>query len=162
MAAQPRLRAYVRSLVFNHGDVDDIIQDVAIIGWEKFEQYDASRPFDAWLLGIARNLVYRYYETQKNKAMQLSETAIEKLEAIAFDTAGKADSLRDALDSCLQKLGRDDYEVVKLRYTAGANNRTVAERLDYSESKVSRLLNRVYAQLLLCIKQHVRLSEARS
>lgn len=65
LASQPRLRAYVRSMVFNPGDVDDLLQDVATIGWEKFGTFEPERPFDAWLLGIARNRVLQYFQAQK-------------------------------------------------------------------------------------------------
>jgi len=156
LATQPRLRAYVRSMVFNSGDVDDILQDVATIGWQRFATYDAARPFDAWLLGVARNLVFQYFDKQKNRSVLLSDEALQQLDAVAFDASGKANQLQDALETCLGKLAKDDYELVSLRYEGDTNNRVIAKQLKVSESKISRTLNRIYAQLLLCIKQQER------
>lgn len=156
LASQPRLRAYVRSMVFNSGDVDDLLQDVATIGWEKFATYDADRPFDAWLLGVARNRVLQYFETQKKRPAALSEETLHQLEGIAFNASEQADELQDALEICLAKLARPDHDLVSQRYETGATNRSVAKKLDISESKISRSLNRIYAQLLLCIKSQDR------
>ncbi|MBX2850364.1 MAG: sigma-70 family RNA polymerase sigma factor [Phycisphaeraceae bacterium] len=152
LASQPRLRAYVRSMVFNPGDVDDLLQDVATIGWERFASYDRDRPFDAWLLGVARNRVLQYFEAQKKRPNALSPETLTQLEGVAFDASEQADGLQEALEACLGKLARPDYDLVSQRYESGATNRSVAKQLAVSESKISRSLNRIYAQLLLCIK----------
>jgi len=160
LASQPRLRAYVRSMVFNPGDVDDLLQDVATIGWERYADYDRDRPFDAWLLGVARNRVLQYFETQKKRPNALSEETLHQLEAVAFTASENASELQDALESCLAKLARTDHDLVSKRYETGATNRSVARAFEVSESKISRTLNRIYAQLLLCIKQQEREAQA--
>lgn len=156
LASQPRLRAYVRSMIFNPGDVDDILQDVATIGWERFADYDQDRPFDSWLLGVARNRVLQYFESQKRRPNCLSPETLAQLESVAFRDSHQAGELQEALESCLGKLARDDYDLVSLRYETDATNRSVAKKLAVSESKISRGLNRIYAQLLLCIKSQGR------
>lgn len=156
LASQPRLRAYVRSMVFNAGDVDDILQDVATIGWERFADYDRDRPFDSWLLGVARNRALQYFESQRKRPNALSDETLKQLEGVAFNASEQAGELQEALDGCLGKLSRDDHELVSLRYETGQNNRSVAKKLDVSESKISRSLNRIYARLLLCIKAQGR------
>lgn len=156
LASQPRLRAYVRSMVFNAGDVDDLLQDVATIGWERFANYDRDRPFDSWLLGVARNRVLQYFEAQKKRPNALSAETLNQLESVAFNASEKANELQDALESCLGKLGGDDYHLVSQRYLPGATNRSIAKQLEVSESKISRSLNRIYATLLLCIKSQER------
>lgn len=156
LASQPRLRAYVRSMVFNPGDVDDLLQDVATIGWERFADYDRDRPFDSWLLGVARNRVLQYFEAQRKRPNALSDETLKQLESVAFTASGQANELQEALEGCLGKLARDDHDLVSLRYESGQNNRSVAKTLGVSDSKISRSLNRIYAQLLLCIKAHGR------
>ena len=156
LASQPRLRAYVRSMVYNAGDVDDILQDVATIGWERFGDYDRDRAFDSWLLGVARNRVLQYFESQKKRPNCLSPETLAQLESVAFRDSDQAGELQEALESCLSKLAREDYDLVSMRYESGATNRSVAKKLDVSDSKISRGLNRIYAQLLLCIKSQGR------
>lgn len=156
MAVQPRMRAYVRMMIYNASDVNDILQDVAAVGWQKYEQYDPGRPFEAWVMGIVRNCVLEYMREQGRLASPLSNEAIELIESTAIEASSSASGMEDALETCLGKLSADDHLLVRARYEASETNRSVAKRLGKSEPTVSRALNRIYAQLLLCIKQQQR------
>lgn len=156
MAVQPRLRAYARIMIYNPSDVNDLLQEVATIGWQKYEQYDASRSFDAWIMGIARNCVFEYMRDQGKRACPLTSEAIELLESEAVDTSTSASDIEQALDICLRKLSAKDHRLVRTRFEQSETNRGVSKLLGLSEATVSRTLNRIYAQLLLCIKQQER------
>lgn len=156
MAAQPRLRAYLRMLIYNPSDLNDVMQEVAAIGWKKYSQFDTARSFEAWLLGIARNCVFDYIRDQNKRASPLTTEVMELLESEAEDASASAPELLDALDACLGKLATDDYRLVRARFEKEQTNRGVAKLLNLGESTVSRSLNRIYAQLLLCIKRQER------
>lgn len=156
MAAQPRLRSYLRMLIYNPSDVNDLMQEVAAIGWKKFKDFDTARSFDAWLLGIARNCVFEYVRDQSKRASPLTNDVIELLESEAQDASASATEMLDALDSCLGKLSAGDYRLVRARFDKALTNRAVSKLLNLGESTVSRSLNRIYAQLLLCIKRQER------
>jgi RNA polymerase sigma-70 factor (ECF subfamily) len=162
MAVQPRMRAYVRMMIYNPSDVNDILQEVAAVGWQKYGQFDPTRSFDAWVMGIVRNCVLEYMREQGKRACPLSNEAIELLESEAVEASSSASHLDDALENCLGKLAADDHLLVRTRFETTETNRSAAKRLGMSESKVSRALNRIYAQLLLCIKQQQRTLGARS
>eukprot|EP00752_Nemacystus_decipiens_P010738 g9560.t1 len=116
MASQPRLRAYLRMLVYNPSDVNDLMQEVAAIGWKKYSQFDADRSFEAWLLGIARNCVFEYAREQGKRASPLTHEVIELLEVEAQQASSSASTVLDALDSCLGKLAADDYRLIRARF----------------------------------------------
>ena len=61
LQAQHALGGFVFLHVPDHHLADDIIQEVAELAAERFEQYDQSRPFIAWLIGIARNRIAQAY-----------------------------------------------------------------------------------------------------
>ena len=52
--AQPTVSAFIGSLVREIRDRDDVLQDVAVAFMSSFASYDATRPFMAWVIGIAR------------------------------------------------------------------------------------------------------------
>ena len=156
MTAQPRLRAYVRMMVYNPSDVNDILQNVATVGWQKYGQYDPARSFDAWVMGIARNCVFEYLREQGRRANPLTNEVIELLEAEATEASSSATELEEALDTCLGKLSADDHRLVSTRFEKTQTNRGVSKLLNMSEATVSRALNRIYAQLLICIKKQQR------
>ena len=47
-AAQPDLSRYVYSMVRDRDAVDDVMQDLAVALWKKFDDYDPDRPFLPW------------------------------------------------------------------------------------------------------------------
>lgn len=156
VAVQPRLRAYIRMMIFNPSDVGDILQETVAAGWESYSTYDQDRPFDAWMMGIARNRILEYQRDQKRRAHPLSAEVLELIESEAGDLEDAATLIEDALESCLGKLNAEDYQLVSTRYEKSQSNREAAEHLGMSESTVSRALSRIYARLLICIKQHQR------
>jgi len=53
---QHHLHMYIRSLVPNFSDADDLLQEVAATAWKKYESFDSEKSeFKSWLFGIARN-----------------------------------------------------------------------------------------------------------
>lgn len=159
VAVQPRLRAYIRMMIFNPSDVGDILQESVAAGWEHYDQYDPARPFDSWMMGIARNRIHEYQRAQKKRALPLSQDVLEKIESEADDLDQTVAQIEDALDSCLNKLSAEDYQLVQTRYGRADSNRQASKLLGLSESTVSRALSRIYARLLICIKQHQRRPE---
>ena len=164
LASQPRLRAYVRSMVFNAGDVDDLLQDVATIGWERFADYDRDRPFDSWLLGVARNRVLQYFEAQKKRPNALSTETLQQLEAVAFNASQQADDLQDAeadpLLLCIalserenlwisarRVLSEEVYAAMWLRYVEDMSINDVAAVMDRTVSWTKVNLLRARKQL---------------
>ena len=156
VAVQPRLRAYIRMMIFNPSDVGDVLQETVAAGWEHYSQYDPARPFDAWMMGIARNRIFEYQRDQKKHAHPLNQEVLELIESEADDLDETTTQIEDALESCLSKLSAEDYQLVQTRYERAESNRQVSKLLGLSESSVSRALSRIYARLLICIKQHGR------
>ena len=81
---------------------------------------------------------------------------LELIESEADDLEETTSQIEDALESCLGKLSAEDYHLVQTRYERAETNRQASKLLGISEPTVSRALSRIYARLLICIKQHQR------
>jgi len=53
-AHEPAVRAFVRSLVPMVADANDVMQEVAVVLWQKFGEYATSEDFRRWAFGVAR------------------------------------------------------------------------------------------------------------
>ena len=53
-AHEPALRTFVRSLVPLVADANDVMQEVAVVLWQKFGEYESSEDFRRWAFGVAR------------------------------------------------------------------------------------------------------------
>ena len=51
---EPALRTFVRSLLPSRGDASEVMQEVAVVLWQKFAEFDTTRDFRKWAFGVAR------------------------------------------------------------------------------------------------------------
>jgi len=51
---EPALRTFVRSLLPSLADASEVMQEVAVVLWQKFAEFDATRDFRKWAFGVAR------------------------------------------------------------------------------------------------------------
>lgn len=151
---QPKLRAYIRSLVFNPSDVDDILQDVAVIAIEKSDNYDPSRPLSAWVFGIAKNRVLKYFEKQNRQKLYFSTELVDAITVAAECESPDSDSL-DMLKNCMEKVDPEKRELLRRRHEPGITARQLAQEIGYTDTRISRLLNSLYKLLMNCMRQHL-------
>jgi len=53
-AYEGAVRAFVRRLVPTRTGADDVLQDVSVVLWEKFESFRDGADFRAWAFGVAQ------------------------------------------------------------------------------------------------------------
>ncbi|WDI43826.1 sigma-70 family RNA polymerase sigma factor [Bremerella sp. P1] len=151
---QPKLRAYIRSLVYNPSDVDDILQNVAVAAIENADKCDPNRSIDAWVFGIAKNKVLKYLERSKRQKLTFSTEVVEALTESASNEDNQAELL-ESLQSCLDKLDNDKRDMLVRRHRSGVTAREIAREFGYSDSKISRMLNGLYASLMKCMQRQL-------
>ncbi len=150
---QPRIYGYVRSLLFQKSDADDVMQETASVLWKKFDQFERGTHFDRWAMRVAFNQVryFRQKKARESKRLQFSDTLVEILAEEAEEMTDQTEEMAGALASCVRKLPDKDRQLVAWRFEEGATNRSLSKRIAKSESVVSRNLSRIYESLMRCI-----------
>src|SRR3954449_9023423 len=69
----------VAALVPNVADAEDIVQQTALVLWEKFEAYDPSLPFTPWACGFALNKARQWVERRQRWLVLLENGLAEEL-----------------------------------------------------------------------------------
>lgn len=160
---QPRIYGYIRSLVFQKADADDILQETSSVLWRKFDEFEKDSRFDRWAFRVAYHQV-RYFRQKKAREAQrllFSDDVFELISNDAPKILETTDETAAALERCLRKLDRKDQRLVACRFEPGATNREVAKKLGKSESVVSRALSRIYESLMRCIALQLKFDEQR-
>jgi RNA polymerase sigma-70 factor (ECF subfamily) len=152
LSCQPRIFAYIRSLVLSRADADDVLQETALVLWEKFDQYEPGTHFDRWAFRIAYFQVKVLRQNKARDRLQFGDSVFERLASHMAMDGYRLEGRQDALDQCLAELPADDRDLIRQRYRAGATNREVAHACGRSESVISRALNRIRIALLRCIE----------
>jgi RNA polymerase sigma-70 factor (ECF subfamily) len=156
---EDRLRAFLRMLVRDRTDYDDLWQAVALTLWRRFDSYDDSRPFGPWARGVALREVLSSRRRSYRSPIPLSDTVIDAL-CIEFDrqVPNKGDMSRRlrALEKCVGQLPPKSRSMLELRYQETRSMASIADALSSTAAAVQRALSRVRARLAECIAREVR------
>ncbi len=152
---QPRLRAFIRSLVFDPTDVDDILQEVAVIAIENADRYDHAWPLQGWIIGIAKKRILKYYESRKRQAYCFDPATVESLSEIAVQPTSRRTDALEMLQDCLSKLDDERRELLLRRHSPGVTARALAQEIGYTDTRMSRLINGLYVSLMKCVQQQM-------
>ena len=154
--AEPIVRIYIASAVGQSHLIDDIVQEVATIVTEKFEDYDPAFEFSRWALGIARNRVSKSIRTKMRDRHVFSSEMIDELADIVAELQPEAEARKAALRDCLEGLKGRTRRIIEMRYQWGREVQKIAEELGMSRVAASAVLMRGRRALGDCIESRLR------
>ena len=153
--AKPAVSAYVRSVVRNHHDAEDVIQSTVSRIAKRFDDYDPSKPFVAWALGFARYTVMEYRTKNHRKPLLLAEDALDALAGAIEAEAGHVDERYQALEHCIERLSDKQRSVLTQRYREDKTRQQIAAQFDVKENTISVMLRRIRHALADCVTQRL-------
>jgi RNA polymerase sigma-70 factor (ECF subfamily) len=160
LKAEPVLRGYVMAACRNAASADDIVQQTSTVLWERFSDYDESRPFNAWAVGIARLEVLKWRQKLARSKEHPSPEALELLAETAVEHADEIAEQRAHLGDCLGRLTDRSRHVLKLRYHEQRPSREIAEAEGGTVAAIDNLLTRARRALRECIERRTQSSAA--
>lgn len=153
LPAERGLRAYLRTLVPNRADAEDVLQAAATVLWDKFDEYRPGSRFDQWAYQVVRFQALSHFKKQRRSKLVFSDDVLSMVADRAVAVAAKTEEVMDALSICFEELTEQDRELLRMRFVPGATNRSLAATMGRSERTVGRLLNHLYGNLLECIQR---------
>ena len=155
-----RIFSYVRSLVPNHADAEEVFQETCVVLWHKFEDYDRDREFAPWALAVAHNQIrtWRHQKRRQSKVM-FSDTLLEDL---ANEEAAVEEQLArqsEVLSLCVNELRLDDRDLINQFYGSGETAKALAERLGRPANTVYKALGRIRSWLHECVRRKLAADE---
>jgi RNA polymerase sigma-70 factor (ECF subfamily) len=158
LQAQPSIRAYVLSIVRDFHVTEDVLQEVAVAAWEKYDRYDPARPFVAWVLGVAHHKCIDTLRARKPRVL-LPDDLADRLAQDAARLSEEAAERRKALASCMAQLTETVQSVVRLRFDENLDTHEIARREGKSLAAVSKMLTRARAFLIRCTGQSLAMGK---
>jgi RNA polymerase sigma-70 factor (ECF subfamily) len=154
-AAQPTITAFIRTLMPDFQQAEDLLQRVAVMLVRKFHEYDSQRPFAAWAIGFAKNEVLYYRRQLATDKHLFDDEIVEKIAVSYEQLVEEIDPIREALGDCVEELQGRSRQVIELRYGRGLNSVQIAAKMRLSSGAVRVLLHRVRSGLRKCIEHRV-------
>lgn len=155
-AAQPTISAFVWSVVRDFHEAEEIVQRVAVALVRKFDRYDASRPFAAWAVGVAKYEVLYYRRQCASDRHLFDDELVERISQGYQRFAAETNHYREALEHCVQKLEGRSRRAVELRYATGLDFHGVGRELRMKPGAARMLLCRIRQSLRSCIERRVQ------
>jgi RNA polymerase sigma-70 factor, ECF subfamily len=121
LEAEPAVRAYVGAAVREFHDAEDVVQQVALTAARRFDEFDASRPFLAWVLWLAKSRIVDHYRQQARERRLFSEGLLDRLAAALVSQQAELPARQAALERCLERLPEKSHRLLTLRYAEDAS-----------------------------------------
>ena len=151
------LTAFLRAATDDQAAVDDLFQETMLVAWRRIGEYDRTRPFGAWLRGIARRLVLAYYRTAARSIPFSSEQVLHlidrRMAQIDQQPGDTFDEKIVALKDCITRLGPLYHEPICLHYDQLKTAEWIAHRFSTSREAIQKRLQRARVQLAECLQR---------
>ncbi len=153
ISSQGRLYSYIATLLPNRDDAEDVLQRTSLILWQKWDQFDSSRPFLAWARGVALNEIRNFLRRSERKNMHLSEPMIAVLAEELEDE--QSQERADALVACLGTLESKQRHLLEQCYLGSSGIKAVASSMNSSADAIYMRLHRMRKFLVECINRRL-------
>ncbi|QDT67086.1 sigma-70 family RNA polymerase sigma factor [Calycomorphotria hydatis] len=145
--------AYVLTLVPQGNDADDVMQDVAVVLWEKFDEFEPGTSFGNWARAIAFR-VARAFARKKTKSLGygLDEDVLRQLAQVQSGTSELLELRQAYLNECLDRLSADDRNFVFACESKHGSVAELARQQKKPQRKLYHRLDRIRQRLAACVQ----------
>lgn len=153
---QPRLMAYIRSIVVSRETAEDVFQEVSLAACASRHEVSTLSALPAWLRSVARNKSVAVIRRQRaSRVLFLDNATLDLLEThwVNVEAASGFGGAADRLEWCIQKLPPKGRELVELKYAEGLTGDEISARMKRSVASIYMALSRVRAALARCIRE---------
>lgn len=162
-AHQSAMEAYARTLLPNHSDPRDLLQESNITLWKKKKQYRPNSNFKAWAFAVVRyHAMNARRKHLRSNHLALSQQLVDCLEDAPAITPSAIEDRMQALRSCLGKLSNDNLNLIKARYNDSKSTLTdYAQDNQKNPSTLRVKLRNLRIQLKQCVNNEIANHESR-
>lgn len=150
------LSAYLRSLLGCDPAADDLFQATMIVAWKRLKDYDRSRPFGAWLRGIARMLVMEHVRKTSSSRLTVADAGVldelDRRYAAMSEGGATFGERAELLIKCLAALPETMREVVEMVYARGLLLKQIALATGVAEETLKKRVQRARLVLAQCVR----------
>jgi RNA polymerase sigma-70 factor (ECF subfamily) len=155
-----RIFSYILALVQNTADAEDVLQQVSLVLWRKFDEYDRQGSFSGWACKTAQFIVLNFMRGRRRSRVFFNEDLVTELAEVRSAIYEREDDdFQVALQSCLEKLSRRDRTLLDRCYGETFSIKQAAERIGRPVGSVYQSLGRIRRALLRCITHRLAVEE---
>lgn len=155
MEAQPRVLAFLGTVIPSFHDAQDLLQQTALEAARSFGSYDRERPFTPWVITIARRCVAGFFEQNRKRRERCvyTDVALDALAEYHGQPGLESQGRQLALAKCREHLDDKAARILKLRYEEERSSMEMAELMGMTSRSIRVALTRIRRQLADCVRR---------
>jgi RNA polymerase sigma-70 factor (ECF subfamily) len=150
---QGRLQAFIRTLVHDPSQADDVFQATSLVLWRSFATFRRDAEFLPWALGTARHQVLLHWRTRRRDRHVFSEALLADLADSAAAAVDSAEARLAALEGCIANLSERQRDLVRMFYGENQSAAEIADRWDRTVHAVYKALKVMRRALFDCVSR---------
>lgn len=127
------LYAHIRSIVLDHDDADDVLQNTLMKAWQKLEGFRNEAGLSTWLYRIATNEALQHLRQQKLKKVFLGSQKINSEPVAEASNRSDGDFIKMKLEKAMHTLSVQQRMVFGMKYFNDMKYSEISEALRLSE-----------------------------
>ena len=136
-------------LLANEAEASEVAQESFLRAYQNLHKYDVERPFDLWVMAIARNLcldlLRRRIRVQNEDLEEMKETLPSSASSQEEDAIAQQERL--SLEAAMATLSADDREVLALYYVQKRTTKEIAALMGVAPGTIMARLFRAREKL---------------
>lgn len=158
MENERRIYAYIRTLLGNPTDAEDVLQESSIVMWDKFSEFDQETGnFIAWSFKIAYYTAQNFRRKQGRSPVVFSNSLFEVIANKTSKMVPALDQRHEFLAGCIEKLPEQDRRLLRLRYELDASVESTAQQSGRTTHAIYKALQRMRSALHDCVNREMSL-----
>ena len=150
------VRAYVYSVTRGHRDTEDVIQEVWQVACVKIGDYDRTRPFRGWVMGITRLELMKWRQKMARSRIILAPDLVEMLADTAETHREELDMRSHYLRECIALLPENSRRILQMKYFRAMKIEAIATHVKKNIAAVEMSLVRIRRSLRVCIEGKIQ------
>ena len=154
-----RLYAYILTLLGNHTDAEDVLQETRLVMWDKLDEQHPPDCFIAWACRIAYFKVLDFTKKSQRSRVRFSKAMLKRVSDSMVEQGSslELDERREALARCIEKLAPKQRDLLARRLAQGATTQSTAAQVGRSVDAVYKALAKIRQILFDCVNRAMAL-----
>jgi len=156
-ATHGRLLGFLRVLLGNSADAEDVLQRTSMTIWRKFGEFDPNRDFFAWASSFAFYEAKNFQRVASRSRLHFDNELLERMAEERTRDLEHRESRFAAMDRCIEELDDAGRELVCEFYLNDTDVGTLSQRLGRAPQTLYNKLNTLRRLLGDCMKRRLAL-----
>lgn len=153
---QGRIQAFIRTLVHDPTQADDVFQATSLVLWRSFATFRRDAEFLPWALGTARHQVLLHWRTRRRDRHVFSEALLADLADSTVTALESSEARMAALETCITGLSDRQRELLRMFYGENQRADKIARHWGRTVHAVYKALKVMRKALFECVTRKLR------